>query len=127
MRYADNDPYTYEGSSVFKNIPGIRNAPDLETFERVHVTKRFLEDPPPGDFDYTHLKALHYHLFQDVYFWAGQDRNVPITKGGNRFATPAFLHQNGTALLRNLHKIILVLPHDKALLAETIGNRTIHQ
>ena len=120
MRYADNDPYTYEDSSVLKNIPGILDATELEAYERVHVTKRFLEDPPPGDFDYPHLKTLHHHLFQDVYSWAGQDRNVPITKGGNRFATPAFLHQNGTALLRNLHKIILALSHNKALFAETI-------
>jgi cell filamentation protein len=120
MRYAVNDPYTYDDSSVLRNIPGIRNASELEAFERVQVTKRFLEDPPPGDFNYPHLKALHHHLFQDVYSWAGQERNVPITKGGNRFATPAFLHQNGTALLRNLHKIVLALPPDKALFAETI-------
>ena len=86
MRFADNDPYTYEDSSVLKNIPGIRNATELETFERVHATKRFLEDPPPGDFDYTHLKALHHHLFRDIYSWAGPgseyahqyEQNVPL-------------------------------------------------
>ncbi len=29
-----------------------------------------------------HLRAIHRHLFQDVYPWAGQYRTVNISKGG---------------------------------------------
>ena len=31
-------------------------------------------------------RALHRHLFQDLYDWAGQDRTVNIAKGGSSFA-----------------------------------------
>ncbi len=31
-------------------------------------------------------RALHRHLFQDIYNWAGQDRTVNIAKGGSSFA-----------------------------------------
>ncbi|WP_306507805.1 Fic family protein [Corynebacterium sp.] len=31
-----------------------------------------------GDFDYAHFKAIHRHLFQDVYEWAGEERTAPM-------------------------------------------------
>lgn len=31
-------------------------------------------------FDYNHLKAIHKHLFQDLYEWAGTERYVNIRK-----------------------------------------------
>ena len=30
--------------------------------------------PIEGELDYTHLKAIHYFLFGEVYSWAGKDR-----------------------------------------------------
>jgi len=38
--------------------------------------------------DFEHYKAIHHHLFQDVYHWAGQVRTVRIAKGGNPFCFP---------------------------------------
>jgi cell filamentation protein len=40
---------------------------------------------PGGQFDLAHLRAIHRHLFQDVYDWAGEIRTVEIFKGGNQF------------------------------------------
>jgi cell filamentation protein len=34
--------------------------------------------PIVGSFDYDHMKAIHLHIFQDVYEWAGQERVAPI-------------------------------------------------
>ena len=31
------------------------------------------------------MKAIHRHLFQDIYDWAGQLRTVEISKGGSQF------------------------------------------
>jgi cell filamentation protein len=31
------------------------------------------------------LLAIHKHLFQDIYAWAGQKRTVEISKGGRQF------------------------------------------
>src|SRR5690606_15090999 len=40
---------------------------------------------PSGSFDLKHLRAIHRHLFQDVYDWAGELRTVEIFKGGSQF------------------------------------------
>lgn len=39
--------------------------------------RELFEDPVVGRFDYDHMKAVHYHIFQDVYEWAGQERTAP--------------------------------------------------
>lgn len=44
-----------------------------------------IKHPIQGNFDLAHLKAIHRHLFQDVYDWAGQLRTVDISKGSSRF------------------------------------------
>lgn len=101
-RYADNDPYTYPDSAVLRNKAGIRDAEALACFERLSVANRSMEDVPAGRFDYAHLKALHYHLFQDVYDWAGEERNVAISKGESRFAQPPFIGGEAERLLAAL-------------------------
>ena len=39
----------------------------------------------PHNFDLDHLRAIHRHLFQDIYEWAGQFRTVDIAEGESRF------------------------------------------
>ena len=64
--------------TVLRNRLNIRAAPTLEAAERQLVAQRLLEPVPAGDFDLAHLKAIHRHLFQDVYAWAGEIRTVEI-------------------------------------------------
>ncbi len=45
------------------------------------------EDPSSSSFDLNHLRAIHRHLFQDVYAWAGQFRTIDMTKGTSRFGS----------------------------------------
>ena len=71
--------------TVLRNRPDLRDATALETAERELVAFRFLEPVPAGDVDLDHLKDNHYHLFQDVYTWAGEVRTVEIAKGESRF------------------------------------------
>ena len=103
-RYAEEDPYTYPNSSVLINIPGYRSQEELNAFERRITLAKMLSEPPPGNFDYEHLKSIHKHLFEDIYEWAGQERNVPIIKGDSQFATPAFIHQQAILLFKELHE-----------------------
>ena len=35
-----------------------------------------------------HYRAIHRHLFQDVFAWAGKLRTVRIAKGGSMFCYP---------------------------------------
>ncbi len=80
-----DDPYVYAGTNVLKNKFGILDQGRLDKQERRYVLERIRQGVPPGDFDLAHLKAIHHHLFQDVYDWAGQIRAVEISKGGEQF------------------------------------------
>jgi hypothetical protein len=75
-----DDPYVYPGTSILKNRLGIRKLSELDRVERQFVRERIMEGIPRGDFDLKHLQAVHHHLFQDVYEWAGQIRTVEISK-----------------------------------------------
>ena len=70
---------------VLRNKLGLRDTAVLDRFERRAVTQRMLEGVPSGDFDLAHLRAIHRHLFQDIYDWAGELRTVEIAKGGSQF------------------------------------------
>ena len=77
--------------TVLRNMLDIRDARALEAAERELVAQRLLEPVPVGDFDLAHLKAIHRHLFQDVYAWAGDVRTVEIAKGESRFQPRRFI------------------------------------
>lgn len=85
------DPACYPGSDVLINLPDLRDADALEAFELEAVGRRSLEPPPPGDFDPAHYRALHRHLFGDVYEWAGEYRTIQTSKGGSQFAHPDYI------------------------------------
>lgn len=79
------DPYTYPGSTVLRNKLGIRDAAQLDYHEREIATQRAAAGVPGGQFDLDHLRAIHRHLFQDLYPWAGEIRTVEIAKDGHQF------------------------------------------
>lgn len=82
---AFNDPYCYKRTTVLKNRLGIRDAVKLQEFE-VEVSSLRAEEPlPSGRFGTAHYRAVHHHLFQDVYRWAGRYRTVRISKGDSPF------------------------------------------
>ena len=90
----NSDPYLYPGTNVLKNLRGLTDSKLLERFEARQTHRRIAElidTPVPGGFDIAHVKAIHWHIFQDVYEWAGQFRTVNISKGGHLFGLPAFL------------------------------------
>ena len=81
-----DDVYCYPPDfTILKNKAGLRNADRLDQFERRMVTARIVEGVSTGDFDLMHLRAIHRHLFQDVYEWAGDIRTVEINKGSSQF------------------------------------------
>lgn len=46
------------------------------------------EPLPPGRLSISHYRAIHHHLFQDVYEWAGKFRTVRLTKDASTFCYP---------------------------------------
>lgn len=77
--------------TVLRNKLGIRDADQLEVFERRLAMQRTAEGAPTDDFDVKHLRAIHRHLFQDIYDWAGELRTVEIAKGGSQFQFQRFI------------------------------------
>lgn len=86
-----DDPYVYPGTIVLINKFGIRDYDALELTEREAVAQRLRRKVPPGNFDLAHLCAIHRHLYQDVYDWAGKVRTINIAKGGNQFQPVRFI------------------------------------
>ena len=89
-----SDPYLHPDRPVLRNKLGIFDARRLDLVERQLVTQRIAEGVHAGVFDLAHLRAIHHHLFQDIYDWAGEVRTVELAKG--RPPVPASpLHRNG--------------------------------
>ena len=86
-----DDPYVYPGTDVLQNKLSIRDAEKLQDVEKKLVALRYKMGLPQGKFDYLHPKAIHKHLFQDVYKWAGRERTVNISKGNSLFALSSFI------------------------------------
>ena len=100
-----SDPYVYPGTTLLRNIPGIRSQKTLDRFEADRVGQRSLElieHPLTGLFDMTHLQQIHRYLFQDVYEWAGCFRTVDIAKGNSFFAHVPYIRSTLEALFEKL-------------------------
>src|SRR3954454_22408569 len=82
------DDYCYPGTTVLKNRLDLTEAEELHAFEAEVSDVRADEELPAGNLDFSQFKAIHEHLFQDVYDWAGKIRTVRISKGGNMFCFP---------------------------------------
>jgi len=97
-----DDPYVYPGSFVLRNKLNIRDEPRLEDFERRLAVQRGRQGAPHGDFDLAHLQAIHRHLFQDIYDWAGELRIVEISKDGHQFQFRRFIETGMADVRRRL-------------------------
>ena len=83
-------------SIVLRNKLGAATAEELRSAENDLIEFRVAElrSRPrlvPKTYDLSHLKSIHFHLFQDVYEWAGELRTVGIAKGegeDNSFIPP---------------------------------------
>jgi cell filamentation protein len=94
--------YCYPGTSVLKNKINTRRPDILEQFEAEMTSQRSAEPMPSGRLNYAHYRAIHRHLFQDVYSWAGKPRTVRIAKGGNPFCYPENIYSQANKLFAEL-------------------------
>lgn len=77
------DPYLIPGSTVLRNLVGATTAADLAMAEGDLSFARalqLLDEPPIATYDLNDLRRIHFHLFQDVYDWAGELRTVDVRK-----------------------------------------------
>ncbi len=104
MYRAEPDPYCYPGTTVLINRLGTRNQAQLDAFEAEMSSDRATEPLPAGRLSYRHYRAVHRHLFQDVYAWAGKLRTVRIAKDGSAFCYPEHIDREMRRLFGGLAK-----------------------
>lgn len=88
-----DDPYMIQGTNVLRNKLELTDQVELDRAERQLVVARTMQGVPRGDFNLKHLQAIHRHLFQDVYEWAGELRTLEINKGGSQFQLQRYIEQ----------------------------------
>jgi cell filamentation protein len=89
--------YTLPDGLTLKNKLGAINHEELEAAETDFVACRLLQIQngrgPRGNFDAERLKAIHRHLFQDVYEWAGHTRDERVALSDGTIATEPVLRK----------------------------------
>lgn len=122
------DPYCYKGTFVLKNRAGLRDAVRLQAFELEMSSLRAEEPLPAGRFGPAHYRAIHRHLFGDVYSWAGRYRTVRTAKGRHVFCYPENIDGQMTMLFERLRsKAFTALDCDAAFIkaaAKFLGDLT---
>jgi len=83
-----DDPYCYPGTDILRNKRDLRSGEALAEFELAMVSQRAEEPLPNGRFGVAHYRAVHRHLFGDVYDWAGKTRRIRLQKGDSVFCYP---------------------------------------
>ncbi len=111
---------------VLRNKLGINNAADLEphiarlSFIRVIELE---ERPIRGHFDIPHLRAIHRHIFQDIFPWAGDFREVTTSRTNSfSFPPPQYLIPS----LETLFAALKAENHLKALTPDAFAPRAAH-
>jgi cell filamentation protein len=90
------DPYLDPETGLLWNKAGARTKAALDDAEGDLSFARLLQlldHPPKATGDLGELRAIHRHLFQDVYDWAGEVRTVDMRKNaeGAEFFLPVSL------------------------------------
>lgn len=88
------DRYVYPGTDILINKFNCRDAKELKKIEALSTggNLAWLQlHPIEGAFDFEHLKRIHHFIFQDLYDWAGQIRDVDIGKN-NLFCRVRFIN-----------------------------------
>ncbi len=115
------DSYLIPGSAVLRNKLGLSNGDLLNFHERELVAQRIAEGAPTGGFDLSHLRAIHRHLFQDLYDWAGELRIVEISKGGHTFQFRQFIETGIADIHSRLARARYLRGLDRDAFAESAG------
>ena len=94
-----NYTYSDDDASAVKNRLGAHTHAELERREAKFVFARDAEitmgHGPRATFDAAHLKAIHRHLFQDVYEWAGHTRDGRVRLSDGTVASEPLMRKPG--------------------------------
>lgn len=110
------DPYLYPGLNVMRNRLGIHQFffKQKTAYEMTALRAATIELGPLVR-GLPHLCAIHRQLYQDIFDWAGQLREVDIYQGDTRFCHFAYIEKEGNALMQDLEEegYLVGLAHEK--------------
>lgn len=95
----------YEGTSCLINKLNIRDEEKLNFVESqitIHKTSELANAQDFGSFDFSHYKAIHKYLFNELYEWAGEIRTVNMSKKGTNFVDVSEIESVASACFKRL-------------------------
>lgn len=111
--------YTYKNSDTLKNKLDIRDEKKLKKYETDMVAFKLstIKDANiKRTYDAKHIRAIHKHLFGDVYDFAGEYRRENITKENFRFSEYQYIPDNIDEILRKVDvQKLKVMSFDKLI------------
>lgn len=120
------DPHFDYKHNLLENLPGLTDEKLLDDFERIQATKAIVNlhvNPVTGNFDAAHLKAIHSRIFQRIYPWAGEFRQVNLHRSGSYyFAVVQFMEEN----LKSTFAKLAAEDHLKGLDAASFASRAAY-
>lgn len=118
------DIYKYPGEDVLRNKFDCHDQYVLQRLE-ADVTAGnifYLQTHPiEGNFDFDHLKAIHYFIFQDIYDWAGNIRTVDIGKN-NIFCRVQFINSYANDVFSDYYSSCFAAKSDRNEFLQTFTN-----
>lgn len=105
IRWRRPAPYLIPGTTLLRNEFGVTTAEALADLEFVASAGRmvgWLGTPATGELD---VRAMHRHLFADVYGWAGRYRVVELRRGRHAFGSVSSLEDRMAAVHRAAHEL----------------------
>ena len=111
---------------VLRNTKGLTDAARLEAFIARQSYMRVAElerSPLSGNFDIQHLRRIHQYIFQDVFPWAGNFREVTTARTNSfSFPPPIYIESSLTTISENIR----TENHLKHLDPDTFALRAAH-
>lgn len=101
-KYNATDNNKYLLSSNLLDINSIEELEEAETLAFSLRSAKLEHEHLPILFTLKGFKDLHYYLFQDIYSFAGQFRDVQLAKEDTRFCQVQFLNDYAIDLFRQL-------------------------
>ncbi|QIW16666.1 cell filamentation protein Fic [Pasteurellaceae bacterium RH1A] len=124
MKYGvGKDPYLDE-NGVLTNKLGAKTWEALDFAESLFASRKMvllLNNPIEGSFDLEHLCYIHRYLFEDIYPWAGEIRQISISKGTSYFAMPDRIEAEAQKLFAKLSGENYLKGLSKEVLAERLA------
>ena len=103
------DPYLYENSSVLINKLDITDQALLDAAEADYVVFRLKEialNKLPGDYHTEHFFQMHEYIFQDIFEWAGQPRNIAIYKEEDVLGGQSIEYSDPFDIVNDVHHVL---------------------